>query len=182
MSLIWLSVWHEFDSVQLKSEIRPHFATKNYRNLLIYWPQVRPHFATKSLNCEADYTFIDCELPLLEHLVMFVIADNWGQTDSIDKLIRKNPQIRAFSMSRLPDSYVKFISESLPNLEELFIFAFALKMMKLNLKMSENSVFFRSVPSLLPICTSHALNNSGIGIMFQKIHMHWPHSLRIIRI
>lgn len=69
---------------------------------------------------DIDYSFIVCELPQLQHLTLHIY--NWKRQHQFDSLIRKNPQIGSIDVRYSPLDYIKFISEQLPNVENLTLF------------------------------------------------------------
>lgn len=66
-----------------------------------------------------NYTFINTEIPHLEHLRILATGEAWNQRDQIEGLIRKNPQIRSIEIQSLPVDYTKQINAYLPYLESL---------------------------------------------------------------
>lgn len=71
------------------------------------------------LYSDVDYSFIDCELQYLEHLVLGVSSDAQNRTYQIDALLRKNTQIRYIEIAFFPTDYLKVINVLLPKLENL---------------------------------------------------------------
>lgn len=75
------------------------------------------------LTNEANYDFIDCKLPQLDHLeIIFHRSNIWNQREQIIGLIQKNPQIRGvIAQFVATPEFNEVISEYLPNLENLTI-------------------------------------------------------------
>lgn len=70
-----------------------------------------------SVTKDANYDFIDCELP---HLVHLDIRYRGDVTEQMVSMIRKNPQIRRVVVDRYTTpSFYKVIAENLANLEHL---------------------------------------------------------------
>lgn len=75
-----------------------------------------------SFKFDFNYTFIDCHIPHLEHLLMARYPGTWSNDMlQIKSLFRKNPQIRSLELIRFPLSFPKVISELLPNIETIII-------------------------------------------------------------
>lgn len=78
----------------------------------------------KSLNIifirEANYDFIDCELPHLEHLhISFHNVLIWNRKEEIIGLIKKNPQIRSMDIVPTIPELAQVVNELLPRLESI---------------------------------------------------------------
>lgn len=99
-----------------------------------------------NLDFENDYSFLDCELQQLIKLDLKFKNRFWNQTDAIDKLIRKNPQIRDINIWNLPGDYAKFISKSLPHLSTLFISNFDIDIDELRFENVQKFTLFESNP------------------------------------
>lgn len=71
------------------------------------------------LSYDLNYSFIDCELPKLEHLKMTVTRESWQKRDQIEGLIRKNPNIQSIELVGyiFPSNYIEVINQFLPNLQ-----------------------------------------------------------------
>lgn len=74
-----------------------------------------------TLQSDIDYSFIDCELPLLENLYIRLTNDSQQRMDQIERFMRKNPQIKSIVIIGFPQNYVKIINELLPNIENFTI-------------------------------------------------------------
>lgn len=68
----------------------------------------------------ANYDSINCELPHLQHLDISISMRNpWNKKDQILGLIRNNPQIRSIVAVHTPPTFIRRVSEYLPNLKYL---------------------------------------------------------------
>lgn len=114
-----------------------------------------------NLEYENDYSFLDCKLPHLKDLDITVRDEFWNQTDAIDRLIKKNLQIQKISMTNLPNDYVKFISELLPDLEDLFLSKFDIGNDSIRFENVQRFSLFRSNP------------NSIINLSFPRLEYLW---------
>lgn len=73
------------------------------------------------LESDIDCSFIDCDLPQLEHLYIRLTNDSRQCIDQIEQFMRKNGQIKSIELSEFPHNFVKVISEVLPIIENLTI-------------------------------------------------------------
>lgn len=73
------------------------------------------------LYSDSDYSFIDCEMPKLEHLTIELSQDSWRKHDQIEGLLRKSPNIRSIQLNghAYPTNYIERIEQLLPNIEHL---------------------------------------------------------------
>lgn len=69
---------------------------------------------------EANYDLINCKIPHLEYLKIFV-TDAWKQKEQIIGFIEKNPQIRSIYAPYTTPEFTKMISEKMRYLENLTI-------------------------------------------------------------
>lgn len=70
---------------------------------------------------DANYDFIDCELPHLDYLEVFFVnrSTAWNREKQITSFIKKNPQIRSVDAQLTGPEFVKMINEQLPYLQNL---------------------------------------------------------------
>lgn len=71
------------------------------------------------LKRNVDISFVNCELPQLEHLSIHAEYDAWNQQNHIEGMIQKNAQIKSFEFGGFPAKYIKVIKQLLPNLTNL---------------------------------------------------------------
>lgn len=118
LGVITQEAWSEFtvpfEKVEkLIADIRSEI---NEMKLNQVFPNVREvHF---NLTGNANFTFIDCAMPHLEHLNL--VSTNWNQHQraQIHSMMQKNPQIRSVDTTRSPNEFKK-MCEQLPQLENL---------------------------------------------------------------
>lgn len=69
-----------------------------------------------------NYTYIDCEIPNLEHFEFFILGSydprNFGFMQLIEGFLRKNSHIRSIQ-DYSSTEFLKIVTENLPNLENL---------------------------------------------------------------
>lgn len=84
------------------------------------WNQVFPKLQRLNLELKHILDFIDCEFPKLEHLGLNTERFNGNNTDVVESMIQKNPQIKSVTLGRF-QPFGKFIASQLQNLEILRI-------------------------------------------------------------
>lgn len=81
-----------------------------------------------SLFSNVNYDFMDCELPHLKHLNLFIASEAWECKEQIEAFLRKNTQIQSLGIDFLPIDHVKIslkdINRLLPNIENLTLSTF----------------------------------------------------------
>lgn len=94
---------------------------KNIEAKILPFIELFPRLRQLNLRLQfgVDFSYIDCELPHLEYLDIFVFNDAWKQNASIEGLIRKNPQIKCLVSYGFPSNYAKVLNKLLPHLEKL---------------------------------------------------------------
>lgn len=81
-----------------------------------------------TLSADIEYTFIDCELPHLQHLDVNLDYDRANKRGKqIEGLLRKNKQIKSIEIRDFPTDYIKEIKYYLPNLENLTLNEFDIR-------------------------------------------------------
>lgn len=80
------------------------------------FPQLRRLKLRSGFN-SVNYDFINSTFPYLEHLHVFTFGD-----EDVREIIRRNPTIRSIKPQARHPSLIKFISQYLPNLENLTIY------------------------------------------------------------
>lgn len=110
-----------FENVESLNFIIP-IEAKKLTNRDVSLDQIFPKLYELSMElwADADYSFLQCKLPILMYLDLNVFY--WKKRDQIDELIRNNPQIQGIDITYSPNDYVKFINEQLPNLENISMF------------------------------------------------------------
>lgn len=76
------------------------------------------------LEGDVDYSFIDCEVPSLQHLGISVTAEAWKRKDQIEGMLWQNQHIESFEFSGFPTDYIKNINAILPNVVNLTLHGF----------------------------------------------------------
>lgn len=66
-----------------------------------------------------NYSFLECEMPLLEQLRMCLDRNNNEMMGKIEGMLKKNPQIRSIYTTQVPKMFIKVINKYLPSLEYL---------------------------------------------------------------
>lgn len=76
---------------------------------------------TVSLYQNLNYKFIDCQMPHLERLKAVATMELGAQPryDLIERVIRKNPQIRSVELMQFRPGFMKTLNQLLPQLESL---------------------------------------------------------------
>lgn len=141
--------WKEIGNVSASDEMPLNQLMPNVQKLVLH------------LEYENDHSFLDCELPYLRELDITIRDEFWNRTDPIDRLIKKNPNIHKLSIHSLPNNYAKFISESLPELEELFISKFDIGIDELRFENVQRFTLFSANP------------NSIINLFVPRIEYFW---------
>lgn len=104
----------------------------NTRKLNETFPRLQ-RFSIK-MTSNADYSFIDCELPHLEHVFFSTVTvdSDWysrymanqpidlrSNEAAIKKLLQKNPQIRSIDLNNFSIGFIRNLKQLMPNLKSL---------------------------------------------------------------
>lgn len=71
------------------------------------------------LHLDMDYSFIDCDLPHLESVIIGVAKGAWNKLNQINGLFRRNSQIESVVVQWSSPDYIIELSKLLPNLRNL---------------------------------------------------------------
>lgn len=96
---------------------------KKYSNGPLAFSQLFPHISKLKLIVYSvkNYEFLHQNLPELETLHLFASESSRYKSSQIDGILKKNPQIREFYLTNVPDNYAEVINRLLPNLERLIL-------------------------------------------------------------
>lgn len=116
--------FHAVEELTIRSNIKRFSETRPLNEL---FPNLRRFHHLNSYGGIVESDLIDCTFSNLEHFSV----EGYG-SESVKKMIRKNPTIRSLSPILSDPSFLKFINLHLPNLENLTIFSDGYEKVQLN--------------------------------------------------